>query len=62
MSIVGVVEALAWVLSAVIAIWMAQDVIRVARTHDEASLINAPDPLEEPHDPPAATGAEGSRA
>lgn len=56
MSIVGVVELLAWLASAAIAIWMAQDVVRVGRTHDEASLVNAPDPLEEPFDPAADTG------
>lgn len=53
MTIVGVVELIAWLLSAAIAIWMAQDMIRVSRGHDEASLVNAPDPLEEPHEPPA---------
>lgn len=56
MSVVGIVELLAWLLSAAIAIWMAQDMIRVARKHDEASLVNAPDPLEEPFDPPAGAG------
>ena len=68
MSTVGVVELLAWVISAAIAIWMAQDMIRVSRAHDEASLVNAPDPLEEPFEssasgtsigtePPTGTGA-----
>ncbi len=55
MSAVGAAELIAWVLSAVIAIWMAQDMIRVSRAHDEASLVNAPDPLEEPFDPQAGT-------
>ena len=60
MSVVGAVEALAWVISAAIAIWIAQDMIRVSRAHDEASLVNARDPLEEPVDPPA--GAERGSA
>ncbi|TCK21787.1 hypothetical protein [Pseudonocardia endophytica] len=59
MSVVGIVELLAWLISAAIAIWMAQDMIRVARGHDEASLVNAPDPLEEPYEPPA-TAERGS--
>jgi hypothetical protein len=60
MSIVGAVELLAWVISAAIAIWIAQDMVRVSRAHDEASLVNAPDPLEEPFDPPAATERESA--
>jgi len=55
MSTVGVVELLAWVISAALAIWMVQDMVRVSRAHDEASLVNAPDPLEEPFEPPAGT-------
>lgn len=51
MSVVAVVEMIAWLLSAAIAIWMAQDMFRVSRSHDEASLVNAPDPLEEPFEP-----------
>ncbi len=56
MSAVAIVETLAWLLSAAIAIWIVQDMIRVGRRHDEASLVNAPDPLEEPFDPPTGTG------
>jgi len=57
MSIVGAVELLAWVISAAIAIWIAQDMVRVSRAHDEASLVNAPDPLEEPFDPQTERGS-----
>ena len=53
MSAAGAIEALAWLISAAIVIWIVQDMIRVSRRHDEASLVNAPDPLEEPFDPPA---------
>ena len=45
MSTVGIAELIAWVLSALIAAWILQDMVRVNRTHDEASLVNAPDPL-----------------
>ena len=51
MSTVAVVELVAWVLSAVIAVWMLLDMVRVSRHHDEATLVNAPDPLDDP--PPA---------
>lgn len=47
MSVVGVAEMIAWVLSALIAVWIVQDLVRVNRRHDEASLVNAPDPLAE---------------
>jgi hypothetical protein len=50
-SSVAVVELVAWVLSALIAAWLLVDMVRVARTHDEATLVNAPDPLDGP--PPA---------
>jgi hypothetical protein len=50
-STVAVVELVAWVLSALIAGWLLVDMVRVARTHDEAALVNAPDPLDGP--PPA---------
>jgi hypothetical protein len=50
------VELLAWLISAALAIWMVQDMVRVSRGHDEASLVNAPDPLEEPFEPPAGSG------
>ncbi|MDD7940331.1 hypothetical protein PHK61_18045 [Actinomycetospora lutea] len=51
MSAVAVVELIAWVLSGIIAIWLVTDLLRIGRQHDESSLVNAPDPLE---DPPAA--------
>lgn len=47
MSVVGIVELVAWVLSAGIVIWIIQDMIGVSRRHDEASLVDAPDPLAE---------------
>ncbi|MHC1559990.1 hypothetical protein ACR9E3_13620 [Actinomycetospora sp. C-140] len=55
MSSVAVVELIAWVLSALIAGWLVLDMLKVGRRHDEASLVNAPDPLD---DPPAADGTE----
>ena len=59
MSAVAVVELIAWVLSAIIAIWLVTDLLRTGRQHDESSLINAPDPLE---DPPAAGDGAGVRS
>jgi hypothetical protein len=59
MSTVGIVELLAWLISAAIAIWMAVDMVRVARNHDEASLVNAPDPLEEPVETARSEGGSG---
>ncbi|GLZ49070.1 hypothetical protein Acsp06_52550 [Actinomycetospora sp. NBRC 106375] len=55
MSSVAVVELIAWVLSALIAGWLVLDMLKVGRRHDEASLVNAPDPLE---DPPAGEATE----
>jgi hypothetical protein len=54
------VELVAWVLSAVIAVWMLVDMVRVSRQHDESTLINAPDPLEGP--PAPAVGDTGVRS
>ena len=49
MSSVAVVELVAWVLSAAHrGLAAGQDMVRVSRTHDEATLVNAPDPLEVP--------------
>jgi hypothetical protein len=59
-SSVAVVELVAWVLSALIAGWLLVDVVRVARTHDEASLVNAPDPLDGP--PPAGPAGDATSA
>lgn len=56
MSAVAVVELVAWVLSALIAGWLVMDMVRVARGHEEADLVNAPDPLEEPPAPAAGDG------
>jgi hypothetical protein len=47
MSAVAVVEGLAWLISAVLAGWMLQDLVRVARRNDAQALVDAPDPLEE---------------
>lgn len=60
MSAVAVVELIAWVLSAAIAAWMVSDLLRTGRQHDEASLVNAPDPLEDP--PPASGDGAGVRS
>ncbi|MBC3193380.1 hypothetical protein H7X46_20165 [Pseudonocardia sp. C8] len=54
MSVVAIIETIAWLLSAVIAAWIVLDVVRVGRRYDEATLVNAPDPLE---GGPADTGA-----
>jgi hypothetical protein len=59
-SSVAVVELVAWVLSALIAGWLLMDVVRVARTHDEARLVNAPDPLDGP--PPAGDATSARSA
>jgi hypothetical protein len=55
MSAVAVAELVAWVLSALIAGWLVLDMVRVGRRHEESTLVNAPDPLE---DPPPAAGDE----
>jgi hypothetical protein len=59
-SSVAVVELVAWVLSALIAAWLLVDMVRVARTHDEATLVNAPDPLDGP--PPAGDATSARSA
>ena len=41
MSVWGAIELAAWVLSAVIALWMIADVIRVSREYDEEFLTTA---------------------
>lgn len=41
MSVWDVIELAAWVLSAVIALWMIADVIRVSREYDEEFLTTA---------------------
>jgi len=56
-STVAVVELVAWVLSAIIAGWLLLDMVRVGRRHDEATLVNAPDPLEAPPGPAAGDDA-----
>jgi hypothetical protein len=53
MNVVSVVEGLAWLISIVLAAWMLQDMVRVARHHDGQALVDAPDPLEEPELSPA---------
>lgn len=40
MSVAGILELLAWVLSAVIAGWLVLDMLRVSRKHSEEVLIN----------------------
>lgn len=58
MSVVAVVEGLAWLISIGLAAWMLQDMVRVARRHDGQALVDAPDPLEEfPADLSAAPSA-----
>jgi hypothetical protein len=47
MSVVAVVEGLAWLISIGLAAWMVLDLVRVARRNDEQALVDAPDPLEE---------------
>lgn len=46
MSVAGVLELTAWVLSAVIAAWLLFDMTRVSRNHDEASLVNPGERME----------------
>ncbi|MDD7968933.1 hypothetical protein [Actinomycetospora lemnae] len=59
MSTVAVVELVAWVLSGLLAIWLVSDMLRVGRQHDESTLVNAPDPLD---DPPVAGDDAGVRS
>lgn len=46
MSIAGIAELAAWLLSAVIAGWLLFDVIRVSRRHDEETLVNPGERME----------------
>jgi hypothetical protein len=46
MSIAGVLELVAWILSAVIAAWLLFDMVRIGRTHDEHLLINVAEPID----------------
>ncbi|MGH3328814.1 MAG: hypothetical protein ACRDPT_13655 [Streptomycetales bacterium] len=48
MTVVGVVELLAWALSAVIAGWLLVDLVRVSRDHDEDFLTNPVERLDVP--------------
>ena len=41
MTVWGLIEVAAWVLSAVIAVWMIADLIRVSREYDEEFLTTA---------------------
>lgn len=43
MSLVGVFELLAWILSAIIGGWLLLDVIRVSRRYGYDSLVNGED-------------------
>lgn len=43
MSVVGMFELLAWVLSAIIGGWLLLDVIRVSRRYGYDSLVNGED-------------------
>lgn len=47
MSVVSVIEDLAWLISAGLAGWMVVDMARTARNNDEQALVDAPDPLDE---------------
>jgi hypothetical protein len=60
MTIAGGLELVAWILSAVIAGWLVFDMARVARTHDEQLLINAPEPIDAPVEQRPAAGSTGS--
>lgn len=46
MSAAGVLELIAWLLSALIAGWLLLDMVRVGRHHSEEQLINLADPAE----------------
>lgn len=48
MSVVALVELLAWAISALLAGWMVVDLVRVRRHHGEAALIDSADTLDEP--------------
>jgi hypothetical protein len=55
--IVHILEYAAWVISAVLAVWMVVDAIRVGRTHDEEFLTTSVEGTDELLDPTTATGA-----
>ncbi|MGH3345265.1 MAG: hypothetical protein ACRDPK_20840 [Carbonactinosporaceae bacterium] len=48
MTVVDVVELLAWALSAVIAGWLLTDLVRVSRRYDEDFLTNPVEGLDLP--------------
>jgi uncharacterized membrane protein SpoIIM required for sporulation len=48
MTITGALELVAWLLSAVIAVWLALDVVRVSRRYDEDALINPGEDMSAP--------------
>ena len=63
MSTAGVLELVAWILSAIIAAWLVFDMVRVGRTHEEHLLINAEPidaavPIDGAEPRTAAPGAE----
>lgn len=49
MTVAGVLELLAWVLSAVIAGWLVVDMIAVSRRHGEDVLINPGEHISADH-------------
>lgn len=59
MTIAGVLNLLAWVLSALIAAWLIFDMLRVSRQHDERQLTTVAEidlPLEAPEQPKHSGG------
>lgn len=48
MSAAGVLELIAWLLSALIAGWLLLDMVRVGRRYSEEQLINVAEQTEEP--------------
>lgn len=49
MSVGDVAEILAWVISAIIAVWMVTDMVKVSRTHDEEFLTASAEEFDEAH-------------
>lgn len=50
MSVWQMLEWAAWIISAIIAIWLIADVIRVSREYDEEFLTSSVESLDEVHD------------
>jgi hypothetical protein len=55
--IVDILEWAAWIVSAVLGVWMLQDMIRTGRQYDEEFLTTSVEGTDELLDPSASAGA-----